>query len=233
MQLTKKQLKESNIIESAEEVFGKVGFKNAKMDDIAAEAGITKVTLYSYFQSKENLYLAITFTGLQKLINEYYETIDRYRTKSGLDAAIALTETFMNFCENNYLYTEALLEYFAIMRSTSQGVDNTKLTAAEKESIYYKKLQDIHNLPFKLTAKEIQRGIEDGSVKPDADPMFHTLQGWTSIVGYAKVIAASGDNKSPFLNVDLRSLKDFNLKLARFILENNVLHFSGKGKAIS
>ena len=229
MQLTKKQIKESNIIDAAEAVIGKVGFKNAKMEDIAAEAGITKVTLYSYFQSKENLYLAITFTALQKLINEYYETIDEYKTKTGLDTAVALTETFMNFCEDNYLYTEALLDYFAIMRSTSQGEDTTRLTAAEKESIYYKKLQDIHNLPFKLTAKQIQRGINDGSVKPDADPMFHTLQGWTSIVGYAKVIAASGENQSPFLNVDLRSLKAFTLKLARFLLENNVMHYSGKG----
>lgn len=229
MQLTKKQLKESNIIEAAEEVIGTVGFKNAKMDDIAAAAGITKVTLYSYFQSKENLYLAITYTGLQKLINEYYETIDSYKSRTGLDTAVALTGTFMNFCESNYLYTEALLEYFAMMRTTSQGEDTTKLTEAEKESIYYKKLQDIHNLPFKLTAKEIQRGIEDGSVKPDADPMFHTLQGWTTIVGYAKVIAASGENQSPFLNVDLRSLKAFNLKLARFLLENNVMHYSGKG----
>lgn len=229
MQLTKKQLKESNIIAAAEAVIGKVGFKNAKMEDIAGEAGITKVTLYSYFQSKENLYLAITFTALQKLINEYYETIDRFKTKTGLDTAVALTETFMNFCESNYLYTEALLDYFAIMRSTSQGEDTTRLTDAEKESIYYKKLQDIHNLPFKLTAKQIARGIEDGSVKPDADPMFHTLQGWTTIVGYAKVIAASGENQSPFLNVDLRSLKAFNLKLARFLLENNVMHYSGKG----
>lgn len=228
MQLTKKQLKESNIIEAAEEVIGAVGFKNAKMDDIAAAAGITKVTLYSYFQSKENLYLAITYTGLQKLINEYYETIDIYKSRSGLDAAVALTETFMNFCERNYLYTEALLEYFAMMRTTSQGEDTTKLTEAEKESIYYKKLQDIHNLPFKLTANEIQRGIDDSSVKPDADPMFHTLQGWTTIVGYAKVIAASGENHSPFLNVDLKSLKAYNLKLARFLLENNVLHFSGQ-----
>lgn len=228
MQLTKKQIKESNIIEAAEKVIGAVGFKNAKMDDIAAAAGITKVTLYSYFQSKENLYLAITYTGLQKLINEYYETIDINKSNTGLDTAVALTEAFMNFCERNYLYTEALLEYFALMRTTMQGEDTTKLTEAEKESIYYKKLQDIHNLPFKLTANEIQRGIEDGSVKPDADPMFHTLQGWTSIVGYAKVIAASGENQSPFLNVDLRSLKAFNLKLARFLLENNVLHFSAK-----
>lgn len=226
MQQSKRQIKETNIVEAAERVFLRVGFKNAKMDDIAADAGITKVTLYSYFQSKENLYLAITYRGMQKLINLYYDTIDEFKNKSGLDATVALTELYMNFCEDNYLYSEALIEYFSMMRNTAQGSDTTKLTEAEKESIYYKKLQDIHNLPFKLTANEIKRGIDDGSIRTDADPMFCTLQGWTTIVGYAKVIAASGDNKSPFLNVHLPSLKEYNLKLARFLLENNVMLFS-------
>ena len=223
MNLTKKQIKESNIIEAAEIVFGKKGFKNAKMEEIAAAAGITKVTLYSYFQSKENLYLAITYTALQKIIDEYYNTIDKCKNKSGMESTVELTRTFMEFCENNSLYTEALLEYFSIMRSTSQGEDTTKLTEAEKDSIYYMKLQDIHNLPFKLSASEISRGIQDGSVHKDADPMFMTLHGWTIIMGYAKVINASGENHSPFLNVNLSSLKEYNLRLAKFLLQNNTL----------
>jgi len=223
MNLTKKQIKESNIIEAAEAVFGNKGFKNAKMEEIAAAAGITKVTLYSYFQSKENLYLAITYKALQKIIDQYYESMDKFKNKSGLESAVALTNTFMEFCENNFLYTEAMLEYFSMMRSTSQGVDTTKLTAAEKDSIYYKKLQDIHNLPFKLSASEISRGIQDGSVHKDADPMFMTLHGWTIMLGYAKVINASGENNSPFLNVNLSSMKAYNLKLAKYLLQNNTL----------
>ncbi|MBK7637968.1 MAG: helix-turn-helix transcriptional regulator [Saprospiraceae bacterium] len=79
MHYSKKTLKESIIILAAEKVFGEVGFKNAKMEDIAKKAGITKVTLYTYFQSKENLYLAVTFKALQLLIEQYYQTIDRYK----------------------------------------------------------------------------------------------------------------------------------------------------------
>ena len=45
MKNSKKSLKEAKIIEAAERVFNAVGFKNAKMEDIASEAGITKVTL--------------------------------------------------------------------------------------------------------------------------------------------------------------------------------------------
>jgi len=158
MKDTKRTLKENNIIEAAERVFKIVGFKNAKMEDIASEAGITKVTLYSYFQSKENLYLAITYRALQSLNDAYYNSLDINKGKKGIDSVVALIETFMTFCEENFLYSETLLDYFSMVRSTSSGQDKTKLTEATKESLYYMKLQDIQNLPFKLTAKEIVRG---------------------------------------------------------------------------
>jgi len=220
MKDTKRNQKENNIIEAAERIFKSVGFKNAKMEDISAEAGITKVTLYSYFQSKENLYLAVTFRALQSLNNQYYKTLDANKSKQGIDSVVALVETFMTFCEENFLYSETLLDYFQMVRSTSSGKDQSKLTEATKESIYYLKLQDIQNLPFKLTAKEIVRGQEDGSILPGIDPIFTTLQGWSFIVGYTKLLNANGSNKSPLFNVNLTDLKVFNLKLARTLLSS-------------
>ena len=218
MNSSKKAEKESRIIDSAEKVFAIVGFKNARMEDIAKEGGITKVTLYSYFQSKENLYLAVTYKALQMLNESYYRTIDEYKNKPGLDSTIALLKTFMDFCENNFLYSEALLEYFSLVRSTSSGKDEAKLTMATKESIYYMKLQDIHNLPFKLTANEIERGKRDGSIGKDIDPMFQTLHGWTMVIGYVKVMSASGASTAPIFHISLEDLKNYNLKLARTLL---------------
>lgn len=220
MKDTKRTIKENNIIEAAESVFKTVGFKNAKMEDIASEAGITKVTLYSYFQSKENLYLAITYRALQSLNDAYYKSLDNNKNKKGIDSVVALIETFMTFCEENFLYSETLLEYFSLVRSTSSGQDQTKLTEATKESLYYMKLQDIQNLPFKLTAKEISRGQADGSILSHIDPIFSTLQGWSFIIGYTKLLNANGSNKSPLFNVDLNDLKVFNLKLARTLMSS-------------
>lgn len=220
---SKKNIKESNIIYAAEKVFSEVGFKNAKMEDIAQIAGITKVTLYTYFQSKENLYLAVTHRALQLLIEKYYETMDRCKDKSGLDSTIALLDTFMVFCEQNYLYSEALLEYFAMVRSTSDGADEAKLTEAVKDSIYYMKLQDMHNLPFKLTVKEIERGKKDGSIKSNIDSMLSTLYGWSMVVGYVKVISASGTNATPLFKVSLHDLKTLNLKIVRNMFQMQII----------
>jgi AcrR family transcriptional regulator len=215
MKGNKKNLKESQIIDAAEQIFSIVGFKNAKMEDIAAKAGITKVTLYSYFQSKENLYMAVTHRALQLLTESYYNTIDKYKDKPGLESVIAILDGFMSFCEDNYLYSEALLDYFALVRSTSAGTDESRLTDAIKDSLYYLKLQDMHNLPFKLTVKEIERGKADGSIITDVDPMLSTLHGWTMVIGYVKVISAAGTNATPLFNVSLKDLKKLNLKVAR------------------
>lgn len=218
MKDNKRQKKESSIVEAAERVFTAVGFTNAKMDDIAREASITKVTLYAYFQSKENLYMAVSYKSLQLLIESMYSTITESKQVTGLQGTLAIFKTFMDFCESNYLYAETLLDYFALVRSTNHGQDNSKITTTMEESLYYMKMQDVQNLPFKLTAKEIQRGQADGSIKQGIDPMLHTLHGWTQVIGYIKVLAASGENVNPLFNVELKQLRDLSLSITRALL---------------
>lgn len=43
------------ILEAAAAVFARRGFHESRMDDIAAEAGVSKGTLYWYFESKDDL----------------------------------------------------------------------------------------------------------------------------------------------------------------------------------
>ena len=47
------------ILAAAIDVFGEVGFASAKLDDIARRAGVSKGTLYLYFDSKETLFRAM------------------------------------------------------------------------------------------------------------------------------------------------------------------------------
>jgi AcrR family transcriptional regulator len=49
----------SQIIESAIQVFAREGFAKTRMDDVAAEAGLSKGLLYWYFKSKEEIIIAI------------------------------------------------------------------------------------------------------------------------------------------------------------------------------
>ena len=221
MKDSKRSLKEQKIVEAAESVFSKVGFTNARMEDIAAEAGITKVTLYAYFKSKENLQMAVCYKALQLLIAKYYETISSHKSETGFESCRALFKLFIEFCEENFLYSEALLNYFALIRSSDFGENQDKLTESIKESIYFRKLKDIQNLPFKLAVQEIKRGVEDRSIRDDIDPMLVTLTAWASSLGYIKVISASSRNPRPLFNVDLEQMKELQLNTVSELMRAN------------
>lgn len=58
------------IVEAAMRVFGQTGFHEAKIADIAAEAGVATGTLYNYFSSKEEIFESILEDGRTALAAE-------------------------------------------------------------------------------------------------------------------------------------------------------------------
>jgi AcrR family transcriptional regulator len=52
------------IVAAALEVFAEKGFATARLDDIAARAGVSKGALYLYFETKEDLFLAVARTAI-------------------------------------------------------------------------------------------------------------------------------------------------------------------------
>ncbi|MBX2814804.1 MAG: TetR/AcrR family transcriptional regulator, partial [Saprospiraceae bacterium] len=197
---TKRDQKEKEILIAAEQIFAQRGFANAKMDDIASAANISKGTVYFYFDTKENLYMALTYQAIQSLNDLFYRVIDENRSESGLTGLLALVECYLSYCDAHPLYADMMLEYMSINRTTRNGRDSAKLTLALQESIYYRKIQDIQNIPINLITQEIRRGVEDGSVLNRRSPELLYLLAWGSTVGYLKLNTAAGRGQS-LLNV--------------------------------
>jgi AcrR family transcriptional regulator len=59
-------VREQEMLEVAERVFAEHGYDGASMDEIARGAGISKPMVYSYFGSKEGLYLALVRRATDK-----------------------------------------------------------------------------------------------------------------------------------------------------------------------
>ena len=55
----RKQARPGEILDAALKVFAQKGFAAARMDDIAEEAGITKGTIYLYFENKEAMFKSL------------------------------------------------------------------------------------------------------------------------------------------------------------------------------
>lgn len=64
----RKEARPGEIVDAALEVFAEKGFAVAKLDDIARRAGISKATLYLYFETKEEIFRAVARTAVASLL---------------------------------------------------------------------------------------------------------------------------------------------------------------------
>ena len=70
---TQQKIKRQRLLEQAERLFLGKGYKAVTMDEIAAAAGISKMTIYNQFQSKENLFAEINLS----LIRQFNQLVEK------------------------------------------------------------------------------------------------------------------------------------------------------------
>jgi AcrR family transcriptional regulator len=68
--------RQTQILNAAEKVFNRFGFNKATMDDIVAESGLSKGTLYWYYKSKDALILALLDRIFVGELSQYEKLID-------------------------------------------------------------------------------------------------------------------------------------------------------------
>jgi AcrR family transcriptional regulator len=81
------------ILDAALSVFAAHGFEAARLDEVAARAGVAKGTLYLYFQSKEALFEALVRDAVSPLI----ERMSHVAAVPGISVAEALQAFFALF----------------------------------------------------------------------------------------------------------------------------------------
>ena len=91
------KFRQSEILAAARSVFARKGFEAALVDDIAAEAGIAKGTVYLYFKSKAEIYSAALQEDLEELAAIKRERVAR---AGGLrEKLLALFVATIEFCD--------------------------------------------------------------------------------------------------------------------------------------
>ncbi|WP_022664028.1 TetR/AcrR family transcriptional regulator [Desulfospira joergensenii] len=78
------------IIRAAAELFASQPFHKVTLSDVATLAAVGKGTLYTYFKSKDDLYLSMLYIGFERLVDRIRQTIclDRYSPRKNLAHAI-------------------------------------------------------------------------------------------------------------------------------------------------
>ncbi len=73
----RKDSRPSELLDAALDTFVERGFAAARLDDVAAKAGVSKGTLYLYYANKEELFKAVVRRSIAPLITETREIIER------------------------------------------------------------------------------------------------------------------------------------------------------------
>ena len=219
MKLSTRKIKEEKMILAAEQVFFTVGFANAKMEDIARQANCSKTTLYTYFDSKENLYMAITYRAFESLMEVYYNALDTCYEASGLIRVTTIFKEYLTFSEDKFNYQQLLLEYLTVIRAISGKGQESKMTEPLKHSQWFRRVKDMHNKPLTVMVQQIRAGQKDGSITNQNQPEEIFLTIWSLIIGFTKLTITTGDSKGATLfQVNLNAWKQRLFKLIEGIL---------------
>jgi len=136
------------ILVSAIKVFGEKGFQNATIAEIARDAGIGDATIYEYFESKEDLLLAIPVEITKELIPEINDHM------MGIKGAFNKLRKFiwwwLNYIEKNPGYGSIVL----LELKTNKKYVSTEAYQAAR--IFYRIVLDI-----------MKEGQEEGTIKKE------------------------------------------------------------------
>jgi AcrR family transcriptional regulator len=106
-----KAQKRTEIVRHAAEVFARTGYHETKMQEIATAADIGKGTIYEYFRTKEELFLAVYDAWMTA-----YETLVRTSVDAAEDAMAkvdAIRDSAVAFYESRAAQAPLLLEFWA------------------------------------------------------------------------------------------------------------------------
>jgi len=156
-----------SILEAAREAFSRLGFAAATVEDVAQRADIGKGTLYLYFRSKEEIYLACLLEEVHELMKQSREEISRapgFRAKMR-----AFFRIRFEFCEKHEAFYRIYQAEYSTLFTKSRGIPKEFrhllmksldfITGVIEEAIAAGEIRKLPARPAASAVLDIARGI--------------------------------------------------------------------------
>jgi AcrR family transcriptional regulator len=134
----------TKILDSAAKLFSTRGFGAASVDEICAEAGISKGAFYHHFESKQALFLALLDNWLQAIDN----AIESSKDKTAPETFMQMTEAFPYFLGTAGDALPMFLEFW-MQASRDQKIWEASIAPYRRYHKYFTAL--------------IKKGVDEGS----------------------------------------------------------------------
>ena len=187
-----KEHRREEILNAAQRVFFEKGLQAATMDEIAEAAELSKGTLYLYYKSKEDLYLAVMMHGMEILYSMFVQTTST--KEPTIVQLVKLGNAYYDFFREHRSYFRMF--YFFQNPQFHKGVSEEMMQACSKEN----------QAVWKTVIDLIQRGIDEGEIRSDISPVEMAVILWSN----ANAIMVRMDTQLEYfrekLNVDLEQV---------------------------
>ena len=192
------ELNRDAILMAAEELFDQKGYEATSADDIAKLTGISKSTMYVYFESKQIIWDSIVCKYMELLLEE---------ARKAADGDAPFEDRYYKLCfdiaddfERHPLFCKATLGKISV----------------DMDQELYKKIYEVGEQTNEAVAKFIRSGIEEGVVRKDIDIYPAVIMMWSSISG----IISTAYDKEEYLQKRFNMTKDKYLwKAFKMLLE--------------
>jgi AcrR family transcriptional regulator len=154
--MTHEEKMRNSILDSAMRAFTQHGYTSTPMDSVAAEAGISKGSIYNYFPSKKDLFIQI----LERLSNQDEQDLQSLLVRSG-SVRDKVEQMLDNWNHRLPAYEEIgrlFLEFWAVAARD------------EREGPIKQHLNHLRQRWEKVIAGLVREGIREGSFLTNLDP---------------------------------------------------------------
>ncbi|MEX2235706.1 MAG: TetR/AcrR family transcriptional regulator, partial [Cyclobacteriaceae bacterium] len=184
-----KEHRREEILNAAQRVFFEKGLQTATMDEIAEAAELSKGTLYLYYKSKEDLYLGVMIRGMDILYNMFTEA-----TSTNEPTIVKIK----NLGDMYYRYFKEHRSFFRMFYFFQNPLFHTQVSQ-EMMGLCQAGNQKV----WKLVIDLIQRGIDEGDIRPEVDPAECAVILWSNSNGIMMRMDTQEEYFKNVLGVDL------------------------------
>lgn len=202
-----KKKRRNDIINAAEKVFFSKGMDNATMDEVAETAELSKGTLYLYFKSKEEIYLAICMRGLE-IMSDLFENAVK-KDMNGLEKLTAIGKAYYEFYRKYPDYHNALIYW----ESNVFDLENKNSLASDCDERGHKGLN--------ILIDAVKQGIADKTLRSDIDPQETAILLWGFSLGVIQLVSLKGAHFRDQHGINLEKLQKTGMDFMVRSINNN------------
>ena len=171
------EFRHSALLDAARHVFGRRGFADASVDEIARRAGVAKGTVYLYYRSKRALYWASLREGLVALSDEI---------RGKVEEGVSLRDKIEAFVATKVSYFEAHRDFVQIYYAELSN-------AAANPCVSRRDFKDISLKQVRILKDAVHGAVKRREIPPVAEePAAYAILDLTRGVITRRLMGSSG-----------------------------------------